>query len=583
MAGRRRRSPRMGTLLVLSCHWLSLVDGFRVPAAARAAPSPSPKRFVPTATRAKTADEGEGCDPYYDVCVDEHAPPSPFQLSRRSAIAVAAIAPLSNLAAPSNALPLPSEIPHWTLDGGVEFPLLALNTAGMTKEETYHAVELAREEGMTHVDFHPGDERDGVAKYLSKSKRTGAVGKGKRDDLFLTTKIRKAPVGTSPADAAAMALDQINEDLRILNADRVDMLMLRDNSDPAVIRSQWKVVEEALAEGRTRSVGVVNYCPSALEAVLDGAKVVPAVNYIMVHAGMGKDAHGLRTLGEKAGIRTFTYGQTGEPRPNAALLSSRILKRIGKAHGKSTEEVALRWVLQNGMAASVRPSLSFGTCVGKGCRLGIERQARCFEWSLTEGEMEQLDAMTSPDDNPTLFSSAGCPGAFGTLIIHSHAGKDSVRRNDTRIPQVEQVKQQIQSQSPLVKFLLMLGDELVAFSRHVSVRDDVVAPNEPVPQFHEFFLAIRDILELVEELRAHLVQPLVVLPAVRVFRPLSACHGEVGPSVKVLADGDGITREICRYRGCGGVAGLECKKAFVPRCGVEGFSLVVLAFNEGYC
>ena len=132
---------------------------------------------------------------------------------------------------------------------------------------------------------------------------------------------------------------------------------------------------------------------------------------------MGRDAHGLRTFGESQGIRTFAYGAVGEPGPNTELLSSPVLKRIAKAHQKSPEQVALRWVLQTGAAASVRPTTSFdlgvGFCdEGSKCQGGIQARASSFTWSLTDKEMAELDAMTSPDDNPTLFSSAGCPGAF---------------------------------------------------------------------------------------------------------------------------------------------------------------------------
>ncbi|KAL9189118.1 hypothetical protein ACHAXT_011608 [Thalassiosira profunda] len=252
-----------------------------------------------------------------------------------------------------------------------------------------------------------------MAKYLAKHR-------GEREKLFLNTKIRKPPPGTSPEDAAKLARDQIDEDLGVLGVDYVDMLMLRDSPDAKVIQAQWAVVEEALAAGRCRSVGVINYCPSALKGVLATAKVTPSINYIMAHAGMGPDLHGLRTLSEKSGIRIFSYGQTGEiwngvPGPNADLVDNPILKRIGAAHGgKSAEEVSLRWVLQSGMAASLRPSANFGRCAGRECALGLARQARCLEWTLTDGEMAEIDAMTAPDDNPTLFSSAGCPGAFGT-------------------------------------------------------------------------------------------------------------------------------------------------------------------------
>ena len=298
-------------------------------------------------------------------------------------------------------------IPTWTLAGGVDFPILALNTAGLSADETFQATLLARREGITHIDFHPGDERDGVARYLSEFKE-------ERGSMFLNTKVRKATPGTSPRDAAELCKKQISDDLKALNVDKVDMLMLRDSPDLEVIQAQWVEMEKALSEGKTRSIGVVNFCESALQSVLETAKVVPAVNYIMVHVGMGQNVHGLRFFGETNGIHTFAYGQTGEPEPSLEIINNPILKRIGEAHGgKSPEEVALWWVLQNGIAASIRPSSKFGICDGEECKLGIARQVHCFDWALSEKEMAELDVLTSPDDNPTFFSSAGCPGAYG--------------------------------------------------------------------------------------------------------------------------------------------------------------------------
>ena len=69
---------------------------------------------------------------------------------------------------------------------------------------------------------------------------------------------------------------------------------------------------------------------------------------------------GLESGEHVAGIRTFAYGLTGEPFPYMEIVNNPILQQIGKTHGKTTQEVALRWVIQNGIAASVRPSASFG-------------------------------------------------------------------------------------------------------------------------------------------------------------------------------------------------------------------------------
>ena len=332
-----------------------------------------------------------------------------FVKSSGAIAAATGISLLPSFTSPASAAST-NKIPEWTLENGVKFPKLALNTVGLSVEDTTRALAYAVAAGVKHVDFHPGKERDGVAQFLKENP-------GSRKKLFLNTKIRKAPPGTSPSEAAERTRNQIDEDLAALGVSSVDMLMLRDSPDCEVIQAQWAVLEDALAQKKTRSIGVINFCEKALTCVLQTAKIKPALNYYMLHVGMGTDPRGLRSFGESRGIRTFAYGAAGEPGPNEELLSSPILKRIGDAHGKKPEEVALRWVTQNDCAVSVRPTLDFGLGTGlctveNKCKEGFEARAASFGWSLTKEEMGELNALTSPNDNPTLFSSAGCPDAF---------------------------------------------------------------------------------------------------------------------------------------------------------------------------
>jgi len=316
----------------------------------------------------------------------------------------------------TDAVVVPStKIPSWNLEGDVKMPVLALNTAGLSLEGTENAVALAYKNGITHIDFHPGRERDGVAKYLADN-----TGGGKnRSELFLNTKIGIAPKGIDPSDAAERVRRQIQEDLAILNVKSVDMLMLRDSPDAEVIQSQWSALEEALEKGQTRSIGVINFCEFSLTSVLKTAKIEPALNYYLNHVGMGLDPKGLRSFGELRGIRSFAYGAVGEPGPNKELLENPLLNQIAKDHNVSPEAVALRWVLQTGAAVSVRPTKDFGlgtsTCLleNNRCDMGLQERAASFNWELTNNEMNELSALTTPYDNPTLFSSAGCPDAFG--------------------------------------------------------------------------------------------------------------------------------------------------------------------------
>ena len=307
-------------------------------------------------------------------------------------------------------------IPTWRLAGGVEFPTLALNTAGLTVGGSELAFRNAIAAGISHVEFHPGTECNGVARVLPSVAR---------ESVFLNTKIETGwERGTSPSAAAASVRKRLDKDLAVLGVDYVDMLMLRESPDCAVMQAMWSEMEKAKAEGRVRSLGVVNYCEGALKCLLSTAKERPSVNYVQLHAGMGPDSGGLRAFGESRGIRTFAYGHLGErARPKddtEELLASPTLQRIGTAHGgRTAEDVALRWVLQSGAAASVRPTSEFilggrSACdaTSSACADGLRASARAFSWMLTAAEMKEIGAMTSPKGYSTIFSSPGCPDSF---------------------------------------------------------------------------------------------------------------------------------------------------------------------------
>ena len=131
----------------------------------------------------------------------------------------------------------------WKLANGVVMPTLALNTAGLSADGSERALTAALGAGFTHVDFHPGIERDGVARAIATAGLTKS--KERLGKLFLTTKIAKPPIGSTPAEAAERVRRQIDEDFAVLGVDSVEMIMLRDSPDCDVMRAQWGALEEA--------------------------------------------------------------------------------------------------------------------------------------------------------------------------------------------------------------------------------------------------------------------------------------------------------------------------------------------------
>ena len=85
----------------------------------------------------------------------------------------------------------------WKLANGVVMPTLALNTAGLSADGSERALTAALAAGFTHVDFHPGIERDGVARAIATAGLTKS--KERLGKLFLTTKIAKPPSSSTPA------------------------------------------------------------------------------------------------------------------------------------------------------------------------------------------------------------------------------------------------------------------------------------------------------------------------------------------------------------------------------------------------
>ena len=302
----------------------------------------------------------------------------------------------------------------WTLPGGVEYPLLAINTADLSVEAVDRAVRLAWSHGLRSVDFHLGDEREGLSRALAAIPR---------QDLFLTTKLDKPPANmTDPLAAAALARRTLDDELGALGVASVDMLLLKDSATCEVMQAQWAVLEEMLAAGRARALGTYNYCEFSLSCLLANATTPPAVNYLMRHVGMGADATGIIAFGAAHGIRTAAYGTLGEPVALPELLSSPTLGEIADAHGRSVEEVALRWNFQAGFAISSRITADYapdnapphGFCT-EDCGAAIAAMAQVDDWALTQAEVAQLDALRLEQypQSPTYYSSTGCANSFG--------------------------------------------------------------------------------------------------------------------------------------------------------------------------
>lgn len=168
------------------------------------------------------------------------------------------------------------------------------------------------------------------------------VGQGIKDSgieqkqLFLTTKIFNGDQGDFDKLRNAF-----NEQLKKLGTDHVDLLLLHWPVFNKYIES-WRALEAIYNDGQARAIGVCNFDVDHLQKLMDHANIMPMVNQIEFNPRI----HQPDTVAfcQDNHIQLEAWSPLG----NGQLLSSPVISKIAKEHGKTPAQVIIRWELQQG-------------------------------------------------------------------------------------------------------------------------------------------------------------------------------------------------------------------------------------------
>jgi len=229
---------------------------------------------------------------------------------------------------------------------------------------------------------------------ISKAVRSSGI---PRSDIFIETKIpcsvhggshahgRYFPPYMTPEDSRA----HFHADLNELDMEYVDLLVLHEPCDyiaPYAYNASketagvYSVLEEALANGTAKAIGVSNFRKEHFEALLQTNHVVPAVNQARLSLGNVD----WETV-EYCWHHNITY-QVYSPLHYAGCdgvpaSSSPTLQRIATAHNVSYIQVMLRWMSQRGWAiVTATNKTSHATS-----------DIHIYDFTLTEDELNALD------------------------------------------------------------------------------------------------------------------------------------------------------------------------------------------------
>ena len=260
--------------------------------------------------------------------------------------------------------------PTLTLANGVTMPLLGLGTWPMNDAEAAVAVANALDMGYRLVDTAENYENErGVGEGIRKSGVS-------RADVFVTTKFNRKWHSVDGAREACEA------SLARMGLDYIDLLLVHwPNPDQDRFVEAYQGLLRLLDAGLVRAIGTSNFKPAHLQRLFD-VGLVPHLNQIQL------DPYHLRN--DLVDIHRAKGIATGAWRPlgcGNAMLADPLITAVAERHGRSTAQVILRWLTQQGFVATPKSADPL-------------RQAQnldIFDFTLSADEMAVLGTLDRPD------------------------------------------------------------------------------------------------------------------------------------------------------------------------------------------
>ncbi|KAK9354533.1 NADP-dependent oxidoreductase domain-containing protein [Lipomyces doorenjongii] len=253
------------------------------------------------------------------------------------------------------------------LSSGYDMPVLGFGVYMSYGEEVINSVYHALKVGYRHIDsatLYENEREVGVAikKWIHD---TGS----KREDVFFTTKVWDTDHGYNNTKKA------INWSLRQCDLGYIDLYLVHSPYPGRQLRKEtWKAMEEAVQEGKVRSIGVSNYGIKHLNEMDSYATVKPAVNQLEVHPFLTRKELVDYCQAHDIVVEAFcpiTRGQKfKDPRVQALV----------KKYNRTPAQILLRWSLQRGLVPLPKSSSP----------KRIEENSKVFDFEIEPKDMEIL-------------------------------------------------------------------------------------------------------------------------------------------------------------------------------------------------
>ncbi|KAL2344188.1 hypothetical protein Fmac_005473 [Flemingia macrophylla] len=284
-------------------------------------------------------------------------------------------------------------IPEVVLSSGHKMPMLGFGTGTVPLPPNHELIPAfieAIKSGYRHFDtaaYYGSEEALGQA--IAQALQQGLI--KSRSELFVTTKLWCTDAHPG------LVLPAIKSSLQRLGLEYVDLYLihfpvrLRQGTPrgtiygkgdilPLDIKGTWEDMEQCVKLGLAKSIGVSNFGLKKLSEVLQNATIPPAVIQVEVNAAWQQN--NLIAFCKEKGIHVCGWsplGANGAVWGSLAVMDSPILKDIALTTGNSVAQVALRWLIEQGVTPIVK---SFNS-------VRMKENMKLFDWELSEADLEK--------------------------------------------------------------------------------------------------------------------------------------------------------------------------------------------------
>lgn len=259
---------------------------------------------------------------------------------------------------------------HKITANGAEIPALGFGTFRVSAADTLRMVPAALKLGFRHID---------TAQIYGNEAQVGegiAASGVKRGDIFLTTKVWV----TNYAHDAFLA--SVDESLKKLKTDYVDLLLLHWPNPAVPLAEQIGALNAVRTAGKVRHMGVSNFNTALMAeaiALSDGPLVT---NQIEFHPFI--DQSKVIAAARAAGLSLTAYYAMADGK----VFAEPVLNNIAAAHKRSVAQVVLRWVVQQEGFVALSKTVSEARAA---------ENAAIFDFALSDAEMAAISALARPD------------------------------------------------------------------------------------------------------------------------------------------------------------------------------------------